>query len=313
MRGAIVILALALACGGGDDAPVDSGTDAGPGDPPITDAGIQTFGDPIPEGGGRFELIGGDWSMGPGGEGYRCVRRTIDRDIFIRELNPIDPDGTHHTVVTYMEDSSIPDESIPCSVVNHAPKMIFGSGVGTEPFVMPEGVAIRIPAGAQVMINLHLFNAGREEIAGHSGLEVVTVDPSEVEHEAGSVLAGDEFFTIPAMASDFWITGSCTMDAQTTVFALFPHMHQYGDYQRVYAMTDAGERLVFEDTYSFDDQRYRHIDPLVLQPGERIRVECRYQNPTSSSVRWGDSSLTEMCYAGLLFYPPLPFGLSCTN
>lgn len=309
MRSAALIFALALACGG-EGAPIepDGGTEA-----PPADGGAMVFGEPIPEGGGRFELIGGDWTLGPGGEGYRCVRRTIDRDIYIRELNPIDPDGTHHTVVTYMEDSSIPDESIPCSVVNHAPKMIFGSGVGTEPFVMPEGVAIRIPAGAQVMINLHLFNAGSEHIEGHSGLEVVTVPPSEVVHEAGSVLAGDEFFTIPAMASDHWITGRCTMDEPTTLFALFPHMHQYGDYQRVHVETATGDALIFEDTYSFDDQRYRHIEPIELQRGDRIRVDCRYQNPTSSNVRWGDSSLTEMCYAGLLFYPPRPFGLSCTR
>jgi len=303
-------LALALACGGGEGpaAPADGGEESEP------DGGTAPlFGDPIPEAGGRFELVSGDWEIGPGAERYRCIRRTLDRPVYIKELIPIDPEGTHHAVVTYMEDSSIPDENIPCSVANHYPRMVYGSGVGTQPFVLPEGTAIPLPAGAQILVNLHLFNAGTDTLRGHSGLEVITVPESEVIHEAGSVLAGDEFFEIPPMASDHWITGGCTMEEETTVFALFPHMHSFGDFQRVYTQTDAGEQLIYENTFSFDEQRYYPIEPVVLQPGDRLRVDCRYQNPTSSPVRWGDSSLTEMCYSGLLFYPAQRFGVTCVD
>lgn len=311
MTRGVWLLALVLACGGGEG---PAAPDADGGEESENDSGAAPlFGEPIPADGGRFELVGGDWEIGPGAERYRCIRRTVDRPVYIEELIPIDPEGTHHTVVTYMEDSSIPDENIPCSVVNHYPRMVYGSGVGTQPFVLPEGTAIPIPAGAQILVNLHLFNAGTETLRGHSGLEVVTIPESEVVNEAGSVLAGDEFFEIPPMASDHWITGGCTMEEETTVFALFPHMHSFGDFQRVYTQTDTGEELIYENTFSFDEQRYYPIDPVVLQPGDRVRVDCRYQNPTSSPVRWGDSSLTEMCYAGLLFYPAQRFGVTCVD
>lgn len=282
-----------------DGGSTDAGSDSGP-----TDAGL---------GGQVLELIAGDWTMPAGREGYICVRRTVERTLWVREFRPIAPVGTHHTVLTVRSGATTPDGVSPCNAATNYPTMIYGSGVGTDPFTFPAGVAVKVEAGQQLLLNLHLFNTGADDLAGHSGIEIVTADPSEVEHEAQAVLAGQEFFSIPPRSSDFEVDGRCTMPADVTVFAVMPHMHELGVFMRVTANTSDGAHVLHEDFYSFDDQRYTILSPLRLQAGDTIDVNCHYDNPTDSSVPFGDSTRQEMCYAGIYRYPPVGSGLTCTR
>lgn len=310
-----LLLCALLACG--DDGMTDPGDDRpapdlGPGD---GDSGTTEEPDAFVPPDGRFEIVGGDWSMPGGQEGYICVRKTVAETTYVREFHPIAPEGTHHTVVTVETDSPWPDGTAPCGAFTNGPDMIYGSGVGTEPLVLPEGIAVEIPAGGQILLNLHLFNTRGEEITGHSGIEVVTAEPSEVDEIAQVLLAGNESFSIPPSTADHWVEGSCTARADTTIFAVSPHMHQYGDYMEIRAVSGATETLLHEDTYSFDDQQFSLLDtPIALAEGDSINVRCRYQNPTSSSVTYGDSSLQEMCYGAIFSYPPLPNGsITCSR
>jgi hypothetical protein len=50
-----------------------------------------------------------------------------------------------------------------------------------------------------------------------------------------------------------------------------------------------------------------------MAAGDRVRVECTHQNTTGSTVRFGDSSLQEMCFAGLYRYPAAGGYFICTN
>lgn len=296
----------------GDDGAVtdDPAADLGS---PETDSGTGEVDAHVPD--GRYEIVGGDWTMPAGEEGYVCVRQTVPEAVYIRAFHPIAPEGTHHTVVTVETDSAWPDGVAPCSAFTNGPDMIYGSGVGTEPLVLPEGVAVEIPAGAQILLNLHLFNVSDTDLSGHSGIEVETAEAAEVENVAQVLLAGNESFSIPAMASDHWVEGTCTARADTTIFAVSPHMHQFGDYMEIRAITGAGEALLHEDVYSFDDQQFSLLEaPVALGEGDSIHVRCRYQNPTSSRVTFGDSSLQEMCYGAIFSYPPLPNGsITCSR
>ena len=86
--------------------------------------------------------------------------------------------------------------------------------------------------------------------------------------------------------------------------AMVRHMHQYGTHLTVTAQGAGGDRVVFDEDYSFDDQRHFPLAPeLKMKAGERVRVDCTYKNTTSESVGFGDSSLQEMCFAGLFTYP----------
>ncbi|MEM9196001.1 MAG: hypothetical protein AAGF12_42945, partial [Myxococcota bacterium] len=164
----VVVLGLVLAnagCGesststGGEDAAVpDAAPDGSVGVDATPDADVPDQSVPDAPVGDWVNLIAGDWTLPSGEEDYLCVRATVTEEMYIGAFRPVIPEGTHHTVLT-MEDGNRPDGITSCSAGENGPRMIFGSGVGTPELNMPEGVAVRLPAGQQLLLNLHLLNA----------------------------------------------------------------------------------------------------------------------------------------------------------
>ncbi|MEZ4230400.1 MAG: hypothetical protein R3B89_14600 [Polyangiaceae bacterium] len=259
------------------------------------------------------ELLAGDWELDPADEGYRCVLFTVPEQMYVSAFRPIAPNGTHHTVLS-RELTSQADGVYSCDAGTNGPVMIYGSGVGTTPLEFPRGVAVKLEAGEKLLLNLHLFNVSPDPLSGRSGIEVRRVDPGDVEHEAEMLLAGkDQGLAIDT--GENTQTGHCTMNGDVNVFAVIPHMHQLGIHMKVSAQTAGGTLPLVDTDYTFDDQQYHVQDPLVpLKSGDQIQVDCTYYNDRGEMVFFGDSSLAEMCYAGVYRYPALgtPY-ITCTR
>ncbi len=263
--------------------------------------------EPAPPGGGGSPvewqtLLSGDWTIPAGTEDYACVRHTLTEDIYVRALQAINPLGTHHTFLTIGPPSG-PDGVTACDVTVHHRQSIFGSGVGTNPIELPEGVAMKLTAGSQVLLNLHLFNTGTEELSGSSGTRIVPIEESEVEYLGENIAAVKVDLDIPPHQ----VTsqgGSTTMAADTTIFAVLPHMHQLGIHAKVVAESSIdGERVLHDGPYDFDAQLYYPIDPVRMAAGDKVRFECTWRNDTERTIHFGDSSLDEMCAIGLYRFP----------
>ena len=247
-------------------------------------------------------LISGDWTMPPGTEGYVCARKTIDQDMYVDGFGAINPPGTHHTLLT-MGAPGAPDGVTPCSVRDNGPLELFGSGVGTDRLMLPSGVGLKIKAGTQLLLNLHLYNTGAESLSGLSGERVHVVPESDVTTIAEAILAGPIFFTIPAGQTTV-TTGYCTLPSDTTLIAAAPHMHKLGVYEKVTAQSSIQGDVVINDApYDFNEQSFHLIDPVKMAAGDKIKVDCTHHNTTSADVTFGESSDTEMCFSGVYRYP----------
>jgi len=244
----------------------------------------------------------GDWQMPAGQEGYYCVRATVPEDIYIQEFRPIAPLGTHHTALA-IDQQGGPDQTFPCSANDVGFKLLFGSGVGTEPFALPDGVAFKLEAGTQVMLNLHLYNVGDAMLEGASGIEVRLANPDDVVHEAETVYVMNFDLTVPPGESSHVAT--CTMSQDATVFGVFPHMHRFGAHMTGTAVYSEAQPVQFFDKpYSFEEQLNHLIEPgLELAAGDKIQAECGFNNTGSDTIGFGDSSDDEMCVLGLYRYP----------
>lgn len=248
-------------------------------------------------------LIDGTWSMTPGNEGYWCATKTITEDTYIHGFRALAPMGTHHTLLLTTAQGS-PDHEEPCGPTI-SDSMMFASGVGTDDLVFPEGVAIKIPAGTALYLNLHLFNAGGQTISGTSGTEVLVMDKKDVKHEAEMILPGTGDINL-APNSPGSAQGDCTFPEASTIVALWPHMHQFGTEMRVSLVGNQGTSVLLDAPYSFAEQKnYPMTPPLLISGGETIHYECSYINTSPNPVSWGTSSNEEMCFLGVYRYPKL--------
>lgn len=315
LASALACFALLPACGNSDSPSAATHTDTTKKTPtPDTDSGAPS----TPSSGGDDAdagwqtIITGDWTLTPGTESYTCARFTVDQDLYVNAFDAINPKGTHHTLLT-MGAPDKPDGVIDCSVRELHPLEVFGSGVGTDPLALPDGVAIHIPKGTQLLLNLHLFNTTDGMMTGTSGTRVRTIPESQVEHVAEGVLAGTINLNIPA-GQTTESTGYCTMPSDSTIVAVAPHMHQLGIYEKVVAQTSGqGDVTIHDAPYSFDDQSFHLIDPLPMAKGDKLRVECTHKNTTTHDVTFGESTLSEMCFAGIYRYPAVGGFFICSD
>jgi hypothetical protein len=255
---------------------------------------------------GWQRLMEVDWHLAAGAEGYRCMTFTVPEDVFIVAFNPQVPLGTHHATFGVNVQPSQSDRVYACGVGSEGERRLQGAGAGTKPSELPDGVAMPVRKGNQIFMNLHLFNVSEEARTGRSGMWIKTVPAAEVEHEAETVLAGPLQLNIPVGRSTQ--TGSCTLREDATLYALAPHMHQKGVHLRATTTSGGTERVLYDDAYDFSHQLLHDIDDVQLKAGDRVNLECTYVNDTDQPLRWGDSSLQEMCFIGLNLYPAIGYG-----
>jgi hypothetical protein len=177
-------------------------------------------------------------------------------------------------------------------------------------------VGVFLPKGTQLLLNLHLFNTTDSDLEGTSGTEIRVVSASDIQHEAEAILMGPTFtLSIPPGTSTN--TGSCTQNGDVTFISVGPHMHQLGTHMKVTAESSVeGTKVIHDGAYSFYEQNAYPIEPSIqMKQGDKVKVECTYENNTGSTVSFGDSSTEEMCFATIYRYPALgaTFGIVCDD
>jgi hypothetical protein len=312
------LLALVLAgslaglagCGGGDDSGDDDVPVDGDGSPIDVDAdpSAPDAADPA----GWDVLLTGDWELAAGTEGYQCAYVTLEEDVWFDGVEAIAPLGTHHTVLS-VGNPSRADGVYSCNAGTNYNTMLYASGLGTDRFTFPSGVGMHVEAGQQLLLNLHLFNFSETPLTGTSGNRVHVVQQSDIEFEAESILAG-AFPTLNVPPGESTQQGHCTMNGDTNIFAVIPHMHMLGTHMKIVAQRSAGDITLLDEPYEFDEQIVRLLpQEVAMQAGDQISIECTYNNTTGQAVRFGDSSNEEMCISGHFRYPAQDGGLFCNT
>lgn len=252
---------------------------------------------------GYTRLIGRTWDLPAGANIYRCMRVTAVEDMYITSFVAHAPAGTHHSVLSFAGTNNTggPDGEYDCTAVAIGMNMLYASGVGTAPLDFPPGVAIKIAAGQQLHVNLHLLNSGDEPLHGESSIWV-KAQPTPPPMLAEMVFAGPLAIEIPATNEPFPVSGECTATAPYSLFAVWPHMHRLATKQTVELVRNDVATMLHDHAYDFEEQSY-YPARAEVQTGDRIRVTCTYVNNTGAIVTYGDGPDKEMCFAGLYRFP----------
>jgi hypothetical protein len=263
------------------------------------------------------DLFTYDWKIDGGVETYFCGFRTLKSDLLISDFRPLVPLGTHHVIIGY-QDPSTPDgfvasadtmDKAPCSGTTFGDELAYGATVGAQELSMPAGVAVKIPAGKQLVFGLHVLNAGSSPLTGHSGVQIVSPDASTVSHVAEIIAAENISLSIPPGVVTQ--TATCTMGGDVTLFAVSPHMHLTGVHMTATAgPPDAGPDgpvTLLDSDYVFTNQHFTMLRPMVpLKAGDQIHVACHYNNPGPGTLTFGESTTdNEMCIAFTYRYPAI--------
>jgi hypothetical protein len=205
---------------------------------------------------------------------------------------------------------------------------------GSLPMETPEGVGIRLPAGARLILNMHyhaLVTGAEVDDATSLVLRWQTAPPEYVAEfqligapAFGEILTSP--FSIPANAtghqevvrSGVSVAGA----ADVRVFSALNHMHKVGVDMKSSVIRSGGQEecLLQTPAWDFNWQRLYEYDVPIeqafqLHPGDQVSVRCTYDNSLGNpavvemlqeigltepqEVSLGEGTFDEMCIVGL--------------
>ncbi len=181
-----------------------------------------------------------------------------------------------------------------------------GFAPGTRPLVAPEGWAKKVPAGSQLVFELHYTPIGTPQ-TDRSSIGLLFMDEQEVTHQMSTTAALEDDFEIPAYASNHPVEASREFHRDAVMLSVFPHMHMRGKsfkYELIYPGQD-GEREILLDVPQYDfnwQNSYIFAEPKFIPKGSVLHCSAHFDNSErnlanpdpSQPVRWGEQTWEEM-------------------
>jgi hypothetical protein len=173
---------------------------------------------------------------------------------------------------------------------------------GSSPDQWPDGMAKFVPAGSDLVFQMHYTTNGHADRDQTSaGLVFAKQVPAE---RVLTLQLTNDHFVIPPEADNYRVEAWGTLPNDATLLGFLPHMHLRGkrfDYNIVH---DAAHiETLLRVNYDFYWQlSYRLAQPRLLKAGTKIQAVAWYDNSSRNphnpdphaSVTWGDQTYDEM-------------------
>ncbi|MEZ5365582.1 MAG: hypothetical protein R2748_25445 [Bryobacterales bacterium] len=184
-----------------------------------------------------------------------------------------------------------------------------GWAVGGSPQPLPDGLARPLPAGADLVVQMHFHPSGKvEHEKARIGLYFADRAPDKTLTgvQVPPVFGRFAGIDIPAGEKDFVVRDSFTTPIDLDVYGAGGHAHYLCTQMKMTATLPTGEEktLLWIDRWDFAwQERYYFVDPMRLPAGTRLDVELHYDNSASNpanpsnppvDVAWGRGSEDEM-------------------
>ncbi len=185
---------------------------------------------------------------------------------------------------------------------------------GTVPYTEPDGMALRLDAGTDLVLNIHLQPSGKQEWIQPS-LGLYFTDRPAKRFPMLVQLDNDRKIDIPPGVKDFIVTDEFTVPEEVELLAIYPHAHYLGRDLRAFATYPDGMKksLIHIPQWNLNWQAvYRYAMPVDLPKGTVVSMRYSYdnsdENPLNPNdppkrVTAGNSSSDEMAHLWLQLLP----------
>ncbi len=252
----------------------------------------------------------------------------LSEEKFLRavEFRPGSPDVVHHALL-FVESS---DKARKADAEDEAPgfgempidaatgRQIGGWVPGATPRPLPEGLAHRLPAGADIVIQTHFHLSGKPE-SERSSIGLYFADaPPEREFTALQIpplFGAFSGIDLQPEQDDAVIHDSFELPVPVHAFGAHAHAHYRGKSLRMVAKLPGGESVALLQIPDWDmnwQEEYRFTEAVFLPAGTRLEVDVAWDNSAASPdnpvvppvrVRWGFESCDEMGSIDLFVVP----------
>jgi hypothetical protein len=173
---------------------------------------------------------------------------------------------------------------------------------GSAPEIYGPGMAKLIPAGSDLVIQMHYMAMGHAA-RDRSGIGLVFAKQPPKQQVLTLQLTNDHF-VIPPRVDDYRVEARGILPSDTTLLGFFPHMHWRGkgfEYNVIHP--DGRIEPLLKVRWDFQWQlNYQLAEPRFLKAGTMLQAVAWYDNSShnphnpdpNEEVRWGEQTYEEM-------------------
>jgi hypothetical protein len=173
---------------------------------------------------------------------------------------------------------------------------------GSTPDNWPNGMAKFIPAGSDLVFQMHYTTNGKAG-ADESRIGLIFTKES-VKQRVLTLQLTNDHFVIPPGVPDYRVEARGTLPNDALLLSFFPHMHLRGKrFEYNIIGKDKTVTPLLRANYHFHWQMtYRLAEPIPLKAGTELLAVAWYDNSKgnmhnpdpSAAVRWGEQTYDEM-------------------
>lgn len=154
---------------------------------------------------------------------------------------------------------------------------------GRLPTFLPDGLAWRLNAGDDLVIEMHLNPSGKPELL-QAGIGLYFTDRPPT-NTCFKMTLTSFVVDIPADAQNYVVQDSYQLPVDVNVLAVLPHAHYLAKEMRGWATLPNGTKqwLLFIKQWDFNWQGdYRYVQPVFLPKGTILAMHFTYDNSTNN-------------------------------
>jgi len=186
---------------------------------------------------------------------------------------------------------------------------------GDTPSIFPKGCAKKLPAGANIVLQMHYTTNGKASRDKSSLAVVFAREPIEYEVKTRGIY--NMSFEVPAGADNHEVRAEWTLDQDIEVLSLFPHLHYRGkDWTYTVQLPGGASKTILTvPRYDYNWQEtYIFAKPLFLPKGAKIECVAHFDNSENNfdnpdpkkPVKWGEQTWEEMMIGYVDWIPARP-------
>jgi peroxiredoxin len=220
-----------------------------------------------------------------------------DKYLVAAEARPGNRAVVHHIIAYLMPPGVDPRKA-------RSRMMLVGYAPGSPPNVMPDGLAIHVPAGSKLLFEMHYTPNGSEQTdLSYVGFSFTEREKVKKFVQGRAIV--NEDFAIPPGAKDHEVVADYRTRRDELLLKMVPHMHLRGKAFRFEAVypDERREVLLNVPAYDFNWQlNYVLAEPKLLPKGTKIICTAHFDNSAENpanpdptdEVHWGEQSWDEM-------------------